>query len=131
LHKLQTESERTMTHAERARIKRQMSIGSNGENDLNRNEFRIERYIVVHGNKFKVIETSTQYCAQVLPGRHAYGDSIEQLRENAVWSLDRAQEEAREAAVAALAEKEKSADDIAFAAALKALMSSKPFWVVP
>jgi hypothetical protein len=92
-----------MTHPDRARIKRQMGIGeNNGENDLNRNEFRIERFIVVHGNKFKVIETSDRYCAQVLPGRHAYGDSIEQLRENAVCSLDRAAEEAREAVIAAL-----------------------------
>jgi hypothetical protein len=89
-----------MTHADRARIKRQMSIGSNGENDLNQNAYRIERYIVVHGNKYPVTETSNQYCAQVVPGRMTCGASIEDLRENAEWSLNRAQEEANSAVAA-------------------------------
>jgi hypothetical protein len=88
-----------MTRADdRATVKRRMGIGEYpGENDLSANEFRIERFIVVRGNKYPVIETGDRYCAQVLPGRHAYGDSIEQLRENAVWSLDRAKEEANSA----------------------------------
>jgi hypothetical protein len=81
--------------AGRERIKRAMGIGEPaGENDLNRNAYHIERYIVVHGNKYLVTETGNQYCAQVVPGRYTYGATIESLRDNAQWSLDRVAEEA-------------------------------------
>lgn len=44
-----------MTHADRARIKRQMSIGEyRGENDLSANEFRVATYIHVKDEKYPV-----------------------------------------------------------------------------
>lgn len=80
---------------QREAVKRAGSIGEyNRENDLDQNEFSVARYIVVDGQKFHVTETGNQYSTQVLPGRYIYAETLEQLQENAKWSLDRAAEEA-------------------------------------
>lgn len=87
---------------ERKAVKRAGSIGEyNRENDLDQNEFSVARYIVVDGDKYQVMVTGTQYCAQVVPGRYTYGTTLEELRDSAVWMLARAKEEAGAAVVAA------------------------------
>jgi hypothetical protein len=73
-----------MTHAERATIKRQMSIGEHpGENDLNANEFSVKTYIHVGAEKYAVTRSDEMYYAWV-PGGVIYRESLEKLREAAI-----------------------------------------------
>jgi hypothetical protein len=104
-----------MTHAERATIKRQMSIGEYpGENDLNR-AWSVTTYVHANGEKYAVTFSNGEVFATI-PGRVIIRDTLEQLRE---------------AVIAALAEKEKPAYEGLIAAAVKDLLSSRSFRVVP
>jgi hypothetical protein len=104
-----------MTHSERASIKRQMSIGEYpGENELNR-AWSVTTYVHVGTERYQVVFAENRYVA-FLPGRMVTGDTLE---------------EAREAAIAALSEKERPSAEDLITAAVKDLLSSRSFRVVP
>jgi hypothetical protein len=76
-----------MTHAERASIKRQMSIGEHpGENDLNANEFSVKTYIHVNGEKYAVTFSHGEVFTSI-PGRVIIRDTLEQLRDAVIAAL--------------------------------------------
>lgn len=92
------------SHADRAHIKRAMSIGEYpGENDLNANEFRVATYICVDGEKYSVVGSDGDFCTWV-PGGAVCGETLEKLRE---------------AVIAALAEKEMPVPQPTYSVGLK------------
>jgi hypothetical protein len=75
-----------MTHADRERVKRELSISEHqGDNHLNR-AWIVKTYIHVNGEKYEAIFSRDMYCTP-FPSGPIYGDSLEHLREAVISAL--------------------------------------------